>query len=110
MKKRKRYTAKQKAQIILELLKEEKSVAQISLEYCIHLNLVPFFVKFLDPPQSSGLESPDSHSFMSQNSNPTTSDGLMLMLIPGTLFLPKLRKINPSASIKYCQSIIALAS
>lgn len=38
MKKRKNYTAKQKAQIVLELLKEEKSVAQISSEYGIHPN------------------------------------------------------------------------
>ena len=38
MNKRKRYTAKQKAQIVLELLKEEKSVAQISSEYGIHSN------------------------------------------------------------------------
>ena len=38
MKKRKKYTAKQKAQIVLELLKEEKSVAQISSEYSIHPN------------------------------------------------------------------------
>ena len=38
MKKRKGYTAKQKAQIVLEMLKEEKSVAQISSEYGIHPN------------------------------------------------------------------------
>ncbi len=38
MKKRRKYTAKQKAQIVLELLKEEKSVAQISSEYGIHTN------------------------------------------------------------------------
>jgi len=38
MTKRKSYTAKQKAQIVLELLKEEKTVAQISSEYGIHAN------------------------------------------------------------------------
>lgn len=38
MKTRRKYTAKQKAQIVLELLKEEKSVAQISSEYGIHPN------------------------------------------------------------------------
>ncbi|MDA3833769.1 MAG: transposase [Spirochaetales bacterium] len=38
MKKRQKYTAKQKAQIVLELLKEEKSVAQISSEYKVHPN------------------------------------------------------------------------
>lgn len=38
MKKRKYYTAKQKTQIVLELLKEEKSVAQISSENGIHPN------------------------------------------------------------------------
>lgn len=38
MKKRKRYTAKQKATIVLELLKEEKSVAQIASEYGVHPN------------------------------------------------------------------------
>lgn len=38
MAKRKKYTAKQKAQIVIELLKEEKSVAQISSEYNIHPN------------------------------------------------------------------------
>jgi transposase-like protein len=35
---RKHYTAKQKALIVLELLKEEKSVAQISSEYGVHAN------------------------------------------------------------------------
>jgi len=35
---RKRYTAKQKAQIVLEILKEERSVAQIASEYSIHPN------------------------------------------------------------------------
>ena len=38
MKKRKNYTSKQKAQIVLELQKEEKSVAQISSEYGNHPN------------------------------------------------------------------------
>ena len=33
---RKRYKAKQKAQIVLEMLKEERTVAQISSEYGIH--------------------------------------------------------------------------
>lgn len=35
---RKRYTAKQKAQIVLEILKEEKTIAQIASEYGIHPN------------------------------------------------------------------------
>jgi len=35
---RKRYTAKQKAQIVLEILKEERPIAQISSEYGIHPN------------------------------------------------------------------------
>lgn len=35
---KKRYTAKQKAQIVLEILKEERSVAQIASEYSIHPN------------------------------------------------------------------------
>lgn len=35
---RKRYTAKQKAQIVLEILKEERSIAQIASEYGIHPN------------------------------------------------------------------------
>jgi len=38
MKKRKRYTAQQKATIVLDLLKEEKSVAQIASEYGVHPN------------------------------------------------------------------------
>jgi putative transposase len=33
---KKHYTAKQKAQIVLEMLKEEKSVAQIASEYGLH--------------------------------------------------------------------------
>lgn len=35
---RKRYTAKQKAQIVLEILKEERSIAQIGSENGIHPN------------------------------------------------------------------------
>ena len=35
---RKRYTAKQKAQIVLEILKEERTIAQIASEYGIHPN------------------------------------------------------------------------
>jgi len=35
---RKRYTAKKKAQIVLEILKEERSIAQIATEYGIHPN------------------------------------------------------------------------
>jgi len=38
MKKRRRYTAKQKATVVLELLKEEKSVSQIASEYGVHPN------------------------------------------------------------------------
>ena len=38
MKSRKHYSAQQKAQIVLELLKEEKTVAQIAAEYGIHPN------------------------------------------------------------------------
>lgn len=38
MKKDKQYTEEQKAQIVLELLKEEKTVAQISSEYGVHAN------------------------------------------------------------------------
>lgn len=38
MKIRRKYNAKQKAQIVLELLKEEKSVVQISSEYKVHPN------------------------------------------------------------------------
>ena len=33
---RKRYSAKQKAQIVLEILKEEKTIAQIASEYGVH--------------------------------------------------------------------------
>ena len=33
-----RYTSKQKAQIVLEILKEERSIAQIASEYGIHPN------------------------------------------------------------------------
>ena len=33
---RKRYTPKKKAQIVLEMLKEERSVSQIASEYGIH--------------------------------------------------------------------------
>ena len=35
---KKRYTAKQKAQIVLEMLKEERSIAQIASEYGVHPN------------------------------------------------------------------------
>jgi len=35
---RKRYTPKQKAQIVLEILKEERGVTQIASEYGIHPN------------------------------------------------------------------------
>ena len=35
---RKRYTTKKKAQIVLEILKEERSIAQIASEYGIHPN------------------------------------------------------------------------
>lgn len=35
---RKRYTAKMKAPIVLEMLKEEKTVTQIAAEYGIHPN------------------------------------------------------------------------
>jgi transposase len=35
---KKRYTAKQKAQIVLEILKEERTVTQIASEYGIHPN------------------------------------------------------------------------
>ncbi len=34
--KKKQYSAKQKAQIVLEIWKEEKSLAQLSAEYGIH--------------------------------------------------------------------------
>jgi transposase len=33
-----RYTSKQKAQIVLEILKEERSIAQIASEYGVHPN------------------------------------------------------------------------
>ena len=36
MKKRNQYTKQKKAEIVLELLKEEKTIAQISSEYGIH--------------------------------------------------------------------------
>jgi len=35
---RKKYSAKQKAQIVLEILKEERSITQIASEYDIHPN------------------------------------------------------------------------
>ncbi len=35
---KKRYTAKQKAQIVLEILKEERSVTQIASESGVHPN------------------------------------------------------------------------
>jgi len=35
---KKRYTAKQKAQIVLEILKEERSITQIASEYGVHPN------------------------------------------------------------------------
>jgi len=35
---KKRYTAKQKAQIVLEMLKEERPVAQVASEYGVHPN------------------------------------------------------------------------
>jgi len=35
---RKKYTTKKKAQIVLEILKEERSIAQIASEYGIHPN------------------------------------------------------------------------
>ena len=35
---RKQYTAKQKAQIVLEILKEERPIAQIATQYGIHPN------------------------------------------------------------------------
>lgn len=35
---RKHYTARQKAQIVIELLKEEKTIAQVSSEYGVHAN------------------------------------------------------------------------
>jgi transposase-like protein len=38
MKSRKRHSAQQKAQIVMELLKEEKTVTQIASEYGVHPN------------------------------------------------------------------------
>ncbi len=38
MQKRKRYTPEFKAQLVLEILKEEKSLAQLSSEHRIHVN------------------------------------------------------------------------
>ncbi len=35
---KKQYSAKQKAQIVLEIFKEEKSIAQIAAEYGVHSN------------------------------------------------------------------------
>ena len=35
---KKHYTARQKAKIVLEILKEERSIAQIASEYGIHAN------------------------------------------------------------------------
>lgn len=35
---RKRYTPKQKAQIVLEILKEERAITQIASEYGVHPN------------------------------------------------------------------------
>ena len=35
---RKRYTSKKKAQIVLEILKEEQTIAQIASEYGVHPN------------------------------------------------------------------------
>lgn len=40
MSKRKRYSASQKAQIALEILKEEKTVNQIASEYGVHPNVL----------------------------------------------------------------------
>jgi len=40
MKRRKRYTPKQKAAIVLEVLREERSISQIASEYGIHPNLI----------------------------------------------------------------------
>ncbi|MGF7086357.1 transposase-like protein [Kroppenstedtia sanguinis] len=36
--KRKRYTPEFKSQIVLEILKEEKTMSQIALEHGIHVN------------------------------------------------------------------------
>ncbi len=38
MQMRKKYTTKKKAQIVLEILKEERSIPQIASEYGIHPN------------------------------------------------------------------------
>jgi len=35
---RRRFSAKQKAQIVLEILKEERTIAQIASEYSVHPN------------------------------------------------------------------------
>jgi transposase-like protein len=35
---RRRFSAKQKAQIVLEILKEERTIAHIASEYSMHLN------------------------------------------------------------------------
>jgi len=40
VKKRKRYTPTQKATIVLEVLREEKSISQIASEYKVHPNLI----------------------------------------------------------------------
>jgi len=40
MKKRKNQTPKQKASIVLEAIKEEKSISQIASEYGVHPNLI----------------------------------------------------------------------
>jgi len=40
MPKRKRFSVSQKAQIILEVLKEERTMAQIASEYGIHPNVI----------------------------------------------------------------------
>jgi transposase-like protein len=40
MNKRRRYTPKQKATIVLEILSEEKSISQIASEYGVHPNLI----------------------------------------------------------------------
>ena len=40
MKRRKRYTPNQKAAIVLEVLREERSISQIASEYGVHPNLI----------------------------------------------------------------------
>ena len=40
MKQRKHYTPKQKAAIVLEVLREEKRISQIASEYGVHPNLI----------------------------------------------------------------------